>query len=193
VRILNSLSFFLTFVALIAWVLAVYLSRGRRRETVRAIAASLVLVGVLVLAVRALGGKAIVGAVVKTTSVEPAVHDVWEIFTEVLRDTTVALIVVGALVLLWVWLTGPGRRAVAFRRAAGPTFRDHPAFVHGGLALILLLFLVWGPIGAPRRIFTMLILVVLAFVGLELLRRQAVRELPEGAEEERTGSPAAPA
>jgi hypothetical protein len=75
-----------------------------------------------------------------------------------------------------------------------PTFRDHPAYVHGALALILLVFLAWGPIGAPRRIFGTLILVALAFVGLELLRRQAVRELPGGAEDETaTGSPAAPA
>jgi hypothetical protein len=176
VNALRVVSFFLVIVAVALWALAVYLSRGRRREAVRGISLSLVVVAVIVLVVRGIGGNAIISAVVKTTSVEPAAQDVWDIFTEVLRDATIAMLIVGIFGVLWSWLSGPGRRAIAFRRFAAPTFRDHPGLVHGGLALLILLFLVWAPVGAPRRLITTLIVIVLMFVGLELLRRQAVRE-----------------
>jgi hypothetical protein len=193
VNALRVLSFFLIFAALILWGLAVYLARGRRREAVRGISLSLVVVAIVVLVVRALGGSAIINAVVKTTSVEPAAQDVWDIFTEVLRDATIAMLIVGILGVLWAWLSGPGRRATAFRRAAAPTFRDHPGLVHGGLALLVLLVLVWAPVGAPRRLVTTLIVVVLMFVGLELLRRQSVREAAnEAPEQPPTPAPALP-
>jgi hypothetical protein len=50
--------------------------------------------------------------------------------------------------------------------------------VHATLAVVLLLFLAWGPVGTPRRFLAVVILVILAFVGLEILRRQTVRDFP---------------
>ena len=41
-----------------------------------------------------------------------------------------------------------------------------------------MIFLAWGPAGTPRRFLGVVILVILAFVGLEILRRQTVREFP---------------
>jgi hypothetical protein len=51
--------------------------------------------------------------------------------------------------------------------------------VHATLAVVLLLFLAWGPAGTPRRFLAVVILVILAFVGLEILRRQTVRDFPD--------------
>ena len=59
-----------------------------------------------------------------------------------------------------------------------PSSEDHPLVVHGTLAVLLLLLLAWGPAGTPRRLIGIVIVVILAFVGLEILRRQTVRDFP---------------
>jgi type II secretory pathway component PulM len=55
--------------------------------------------------------------------------------------------------------------------------RDHAALLHGGLALVLVILVVWGPVGHNTRVITTLILIALAFTALETWRRQTVREL----------------
>ena len=49
----------------------------------------------------------------------------------------------------------------------------------GSLAAVILLLLVWGPLGTPRRLISLVVLTALAFAGLEVLRRQTVREFPD--------------
>ena len=71
------------------------------------------------------------------------------------------------------------RRATAVRLWLAPTFRDRPVLVHAVLAIVILLLLVWGPIGTPRRLLSLVVVMALAFAGLELLRRQTVREFPD--------------
>jgi Short C-terminal domain len=87
--------------------------------------------------------------------------------------------VVGVLGVAAAWLIGPGRRATTLRRGLAPTFRDRPVLVHGVLAAVILLLLLWGPVGTPRRFISVLIVTALAFAGLEVLRRQTVREFPD--------------
>jgi hypothetical protein len=164
---------------LVLWAGAVYLARGRRREALRAIALTLVLLGVLLLAVRRIGGNYVVDELVKVESVKDAAADVWSIFTTLLADSAISAVVVGILALVGLWLAGPSRRATAIRHAAAPTFRDRPELVHGIFAVLVLLILVWGPVGTPRRLLSIVIVTVLAFVGLEIFRRQTVREFPD--------------
>jgi Short C-terminal domain len=170
---------FLVGVAL--WAGAVYLARGRRRETLRAIALTLLLLGVVLLAARRIGGNAIVDNLVQAESVKSAAEDVWATFTTLLADSAVAGVVVGAIGLVAVWLAGPSRRATAVRHWLAPTFRDRPALVHGILAAAILLLLLWAPMGTPRRLLSLVIVTALAFAGLEVLRRQTVREFPDAA------------
>jgi hypothetical protein len=55
--------------------------------------------------------------------------------------------------------------------------RDHPFWIYGAVTLVLFLVLLAGPTDA-QRIFPLLILFALAYVGVEVLRRQTVREFP---------------
>lgn len=182
VKLLKALSFWPFIAALLLWAVAVYLARGRRRETVRMIAVSLILIGIGLLVVRRLVGHALVDNLVQAESLRPAVSDAWEILTTLLAESAVAGVFVGAIALLGTWLTGPTRYAAAVRRRLAPTFRDLPALPHVVLAAVLLIVLLWAPIGAPRRLISVVVVVILAFVGLELLRRRTVEEFPAAVE-----------
>jgi hypothetical protein len=50
--------------------------------------------------------------------------------------------------------------------------------VHLTLTAVLLLIILWSPTGTPRRLITLLVVIVLAFVGLEIFRRQTIRQFP---------------
>ena len=179
VKWLKALSFWPFIVGILLWAGAVYLAAGRRRPTVRNIAWSLVIMGLLILAIRRIVGHAVIDSLVDAESVRAAASDVWTVLTSLLAQSAVAGIFVGLVTVLAMWFSGPGRRATAGRRWLAPAFRDHPVIVHGTLAVVLLLFLAWGPAGTPRRFLAVVILVILAFVGLEILRRQTVREFPD--------------
>jgi hypothetical protein len=178
VKLLRALSFWPLLLALALWAGAVYLAADRRRVALRNIALSVVLVGLLLLVIRRLVGHAVIDNLVQTESVRAAARDVWTVLTALLAQSAVAGIAVGLVAMLGLWLSGPAARATAARRWLAPVFRDHPLWVHGGLAVVLLLILLLGPAGTPRRAITLVIVAVLAFVGLELLRRQSVREFP---------------
>jgi hypothetical protein len=66
------------------------------------------------------------------------------------------------------------------RRRLAPAFRGHPVAVFSGVGVVLLIVLAWAPLGSGRRLFGMLLLAALIFAGVELLRRQTLREFPEG-------------
>jgi hypothetical protein len=178
VKWLKAVSFWPFILGVALWAGAVYLAAGRRRRTIRNIAWSLVIIGLLILAVRRVVGNAVIDNLVDTESVRAAAKDVWTVLTSLLAQSAAAGIFVGLVTVLAMWFSGPGARATAGRRWLAPAFRDHPAIVHGTLAVLLLLLLAWGPVGTPRRFLAIVILVVLAFVGLEVLRRQTVREFP---------------
>jgi len=179
VKWLKALSFWPFILGVLLWAGAVYLAAGRRRPTLRNIAWSLVIIGLLILAIRRVVGNAVIDNLVDTESVRPAARDVWTVLTSLLAQSAAAGILVGLVAVLAIWFSGSGARATAGRRWLAPAFRDHPLIVHGTLAVLLLLFLAWGPVGTPRRALAIVILVVLAFVGLEILRRQTVREFPD--------------
>jgi hypothetical protein len=181
VRGIKALSFWPFLIGLVLWAAAIYFAGARRRETVRAIAISLIAIGVVILVARRVGGNVITESLVEAESVKPAVHDVWTVLTQLLADSAVAGIVAGFLGLVWTWASGSTRAATRLRHWLAPTFRDRPLLVHGVLAGVILLLLLLGPVGAPRRLISVVILMALAFVGLELLRRQGVREFPTAA------------
>ena len=82
-------------IAFLLFALAVYLARGRRRRTLRTTGWCFVLIGVVLLLIRRIAGDAVVDGLVKVPSNKPAVHDVWNIGTSLLRDIAVAMIAYG--------------------------------------------------------------------------------------------------
>jgi len=180
VKTIRVLSYLLSFVVLALFAAAVYIARGRRRTTLLGVGVSMLVVGLLVLVARRLGGVYLVDALTSDPEARRPVDAAWAIETALLRDVGINVVVYGSLTVLAAWLAGPSRPAVALRRLAAPTMRDRPAIVHGVVALVLLVLLLTGPTDG-QRIYPLLVLFGLAFLGTEALRRQTRREFP-GAE-----------
>jgi hypothetical protein len=160
--------------ALAAWVAAVYLARDRRRE-VRAIAVGFVVVGVLVLLLRRIAGGYVVDELAQSAAEEDAIQRSWGISTRLLADAGWAAIAVGVIALAGVWLVGPSTRAARARAYLAPYLR-RPALAYGVAAFAFVLLLLWGPISYVQRPLTILAFAVLAALGVEVLRRTALRE-----------------
>ena len=160
---------------------AIYLSPGRRRETLRAVGLIFVIVGALVLIMRRIGGGIVVDELAKTASVEGAADDVWEIGTSLLSDIGSNLIVNGIIILIAAWVAGFTAPAVALRRASAAYMRDRPGVVYAVVAVIFLILVAWGPTRAFRLPLSLLIIAVLMAIGTEALRRQTLREFPDAA------------
>jgi hypothetical protein len=181
VQILDKSSVWLVVIVLALYALAIALARGRRRTMLESVGFCFLFVGVLLLIVRRLVGNAIVDSLVKVETSKPAVESVWLIETDLLRDLGLALIAYGVAAIVSGFVAGPSRAAVALRRWFAPTFRHRPVVVYGAALLLFLLVVAWGPTGATRQLLGVVILGGLIALGLEVWRRQMLREFPEGA------------
>ena len=179
VKVIRVLSFFLFFLVLGLFALAVYIARGRRRTLLLGIGTSVFLVGLLVLVARRYGGDYLVNALTSGTDAKKPVSAVWAIETNLLRNVGINALVLGGLVIVAAWIAGPARAATSLRRWLAPTMRDHPVVIYGFVALVLLIVLLTGPTDG-QRIYPLLIVFGLAFVGTGILRRQTLREFPQG-------------
>jgi hypothetical protein len=180
VKILKALSSLLLIAVVALYALAIYLAQGRRRLLLGATGASLVLVGLVIASLRRFLGGAIVDALVKTEANKQPVRVIWSLETTVLRDIAVILVVYGALVLLATALAGSNRLAVAFRRWLAPSFRHHPIVVWVAALFLFLLLLAVGPTAGDRQLLGVAILAATTAIAIEALRRQTLREFPEG-------------
>jgi hypothetical protein len=168
----------IVFVPFILFAIALWLARGRRRAVLRTAGIGLIAVGLLVLIVRKVGGSYVVDDLVKTDSVRPAAQNAWDIFTSLLADGAWTVIGIGVVALLGVWLGGPSRSATAVRRDLAP-FAVRPDIIFGTAALLYLLLLLWGPTAQTHRWPFVITAALLLALGVELLRRQILREHPE--------------
>jgi hypothetical protein len=171
---LEQIANFVWILAVAAWVGAIWLARGRRRQEVRSLGVGLVAVGAIVLVVRWLAGKYVVDQLVASDSMRPAVSSAWRIITESLAAAGWVALVVGILVAIGAWLVGPGNRATAARGWLAPYLRRPEiawsAFVVGMLVLVWLL---------PIQVFrTTAVLVVAAAIGFVIFLRQLAAESP---------------
>jgi hypothetical protein len=177
VKTVKVLSYFLSFLVLALFALAIYIARGRRRTMLMAAGSTILIVGLLLLVARHLAGQYLVNALTTNPDDKRPINATWAIGTDLLRDVAINAVIYGALTMVAAWIAGPSRPAVAFRRIAAPTMRDHPVVVYAVLAAILLIVLATGPTDGSR-IYPLLVLFVLAIVGTQILRRQTAREFP---------------
>jgi hypothetical protein len=177
VKAVRFFSYFLTFLVLALVALAIWIAHGRRRTMLMATGVSLLIVGLIVLIVRRVGGNYLVDALTSNVDAERPVSAVWAIETNLLRNVGINVVIYGLVGIFAAWIAGPSRPAVALRRWSAPTMRDRPVLVYGILAVLLLVLLASGPTDG-QRVYPLLLLFVLAFVGLEYLRRQTAREFP---------------
>jgi hypothetical protein len=178
-KVLHAVTAFLVILVFVLYALAIYLARGGRRGVLMASGGCLVGVGLVLLIIRRLAGNWVVDSFVKVEANKPAVHDVWLIETSLLRDIALVLLIYGLYALVAGFLAGPSRAAVAIRRTLAPTFRDHPVITYAVVIGVFLVLVAWGPFLSGRRITAVVVLFVLLLLGLELWRRQSIRELEE--------------
>jgi hypothetical protein len=184
-KILRAVALPLGLLALAVFAVAVYLSHARRR-TLRAVAFGMLAAGLVLVVVRRVIGDTVVESLTQVPDVRAAGHAVWFLATERLAAANVTLCSCALLLLLGTWFAGPGRRATHVRRLTTPYLRD-PALAFGAYGLLLLLLIVWAPVPATRDPVMVLILGVLGAIGIEALRRVAVREFPDATERDLGG------
>jgi hypothetical protein len=185
VNLLRKLAIVLPAVALGLYALAIYLARGWRRGAVRACGFGFIVIGIAVLVARNLAGTAIVDSLASTAAAEPAATSTWEIGTSLLRDSGVAMIGYGIVIVFGAWLAGPGSIGATARRAITPLLRER-GVAYAVLAAIVGLAFWWSPTEGTRRLIPSLVLIGLLIVGLEALRWQAIRDFPEETWERRS-------
>jgi hypothetical protein len=178
VDLLQKLALILPLAALALYGLAIYLAKGRRRETLRTVGFCFIGIGIAVIAGRSLAGNYVVGALTTTATVEPAASSAWDILTSLLQGIGVAMIGYGVVVVLSAWLAGPGAAARELRRTITPGLRER-RIAYAALAVILLLVFWWAPTQGTERLIPSLLLIALAIAGLEALRLQALRDFPD--------------
>jgi hypothetical protein len=179
-KAIRKLAIILTALLILLYGGAIYLARGRRREAVRATGFGFIVAGVLALLVRGFAGNAMADSLASTASVKPAAEAAWDIGTSLLVTVAVSAIAFGILAVIGAWLAGRTAPAVAIRREAAPYFRERRGAAYGVAAAIWLALIAWAPIAGFRKPFGILLFTLLFALGTEMLRRQTVREFPQG-------------
>lgn len=174
----KTLVWVLLVLAVAAFAGAIALASDRRR-TVLNVGVCLIVAGIALLAIRTLAGRALVQALADAPNAHDIADDVWEIATRLLVDAAQGSLLFGLFVVLGAWLVGPGRRATAVRRFVAYPLREHAGYVRAGLATLILLLVIWGPVPWTQRLWTIVIFTVLAFAWLERIRHRAVEEFPD--------------
>ncbi len=171
---LEQMANFVWIFALAAFVAAIWLARGRRRQEVRSLGIGFIAVGLIVLVVRWLAGKYVVDQLVATDSMRPAVNSAWQIITQSLAAAGWVALVVGILVAIGAWLVGPGDRATSTRAWLAPHLRRWE--VAWGAWFVAMLLIIWI---LPIQVFrTTAVLVVAAVIGFVVFLRQLAAESP---------------
>jgi hypothetical protein len=177
VQTIRILSIWLLVIVFGLYAAAIYLARGARREALRNVGASLVVVGLVVLVARRLIGNYALDALA-SPDFKSSVHDVWLIGTSILGQVGQATVLYGAVILAGAAFAGPTRTATALRRQSAPVLNDRPGMVALGAGVVYLLLLLWGPTHALRVWWGILLLAALAAFGIVALRRQTLAEFP---------------
>lgn len=177
-QFLKFLGTWLWILPLVLMAIALWIAPGRRLSILRMIAFGSILGGFLVLVVRRLAGSYVTEELVASETVRPAAQDAWDILTAQLRDGGLTLVGLGVILLFAVWIAGPSRSGVGTRRGLAP-YLARPEIAYGVAAGLFLLLLWWQPTVQTTRVQLMLAAAILLALGVELLRRETAREVPE--------------
>ena len=151
VELIRKLSVWLAIAILVLFAIAVYLAEGRRRETLRAVGITFVVVGGLLLVIRRLAGTGSSTRFASGESIRDSASNAWFIGTDLLAGIAWTAIAYGAIVILAAVLAGPSRPAVWVRQRLAPSFRDRPGLVYAVVGGLYLLVVAWGPTPAFRQ------------------------------------------
>lgn len=176
VQVIDFTSWFLFFVVVAMYVTAVALAAGRRRTMLRLVGISIIVGGVVLLAIRAIGLRTSVALFVEDPANESLAVLVGSVLTELLQQMAWTGIVYGVLLVAFAEVLGDHRWAVAVRRAIGRASESTGWIIGSGVVLLLLLVW-WSPGRAFDRWVTALTLIGLVVGGIVTLIIAGRREL----------------
>jgi Short C-terminal domain len=179
VKAIKGLAIVLPLIALLLFILAIYLADGWRRVALRTTGWCLVAIGLIAVLARRILSNVVVSELVKDPANRPAAHQAFAIGTTLLYDLAIAMVTYGLIVVIAAWLAGHTRPAHALRRALAPSLREHIAYVYATAALLLLLVVIWGPFPSTREVLPVIGFAILLALGVETLHRMTVREFPD--------------
>jgi len=177
-KALKTSSVVLSILAFLFFVFAVALAAGRRANTLVEVGAGMIVAGLAVVLLRGAAGDAIVSALVTDLSLQPAVNAAWNIESTLLEQLATQVIVLGVMMIIAGLLGGPAKASKTVRGWFAPVLNGYPEASYVGVALLVLLFLIWSPIPAASRVSFIIIFIILVFLGLYMLRRETLREFP---------------
>ena len=176
-QILKFLGMWLWLLPIALWAAALWIARDNRRSILRMIAVGSILIGLIVLVLRRVGGSYIVDSLVPSISVQPAANDAWDILTSQLRDGGFTFLGLGVILLVALWLAGPSPSGVSVRGWLAP-YLARPGIAYTVAGVLFLLLRWWSPTVQTTRVPLMLAAALVLGFAVELLRRQTAREVP---------------
>ena len=180
-KALKTSSVVLSILAFLFFVFAVALAAGRRANTLIEVGVGLIFAGLAVVLLRAAAGDAIISSLVSDVSIQPAATAAWDIESTLLEQLATQVIVVGVMLIIAGLIGGPAKASKAVRGWFAPVLNGYPEASYVGVALLVLVFLLWSPIPAASRASFIIIFIILVFLGLYMLRRETLREFPGAA------------
>lgn len=179
VKLVKGMAVWFSLLAVLLYAGAIALAAGRRRIAVRWTGISIAFVGILLLVLQGLGRTPVVDSLASTSAVVPAVTDVYDISTNLLKEMAVSFFVSGILVIIASILAGPTKIAVGFRRELAPFLRDYLAASVAVAILLFLLLIWWAPTHGFRTTGGLLVNSLLAISGFIALVVMTRREFPD--------------
>lgn len=179
VKLLKGMALWFSILAVLLYAAAIGLAAGRRRIAVRWTGISIAFVGILLLVLQSLGRTPVVDALSSTSAVVPAVTDVYDISTTLLKQMAISFFVSGILVIIASFLAGPTKFAVGFRREVAPFLRDYLAASTAVAIVLFLLLIWWAPTHGFRTTGGLLVNSLLAISGFIALVVMTRREFPD--------------
>lgn len=175
----KGLALLLSLLTLLAFGLAIYISREGRWVTVLFCGVGLIAAGFAVIVFREIAGGIVVDQLVKDESVKPAAEAAWSISTSLMVSIATTVIVFGVLFGIAGWLGSPTGSARASRRFVTPFLRDYTAYVYTALAIVVCIYFLSAPTQNLRSFLTTLIIAGFVAFGIHELRRQSAEEFPD--------------
>jgi hypothetical protein len=177
-KILKGLAWLFTIGTLALFALAVWLAKGRRWMVVLGYGLGLIAAGLAAIAVRSALKGLFVDSLSNTEAANVPAQHAWEIGTSLLQSIATSVVIYGVLFVVAAFLASPSRSAAGIRRALAPTLRDRPGLVWSLFAAVALIALIVWPPPGTRQLILSLVLIGLAGLGLEALRRKSEQEFP---------------
>jgi hypothetical protein len=176
---IKGLALVLSLLTLLAFGLAIYLSRDGRWVTVLFCGIGLVAAGFAVIVFRQIAGGIVVDQLVTDESVKPAAEATWSIGTSLMTSIATTVIVFGVFLGIAGWLGSPTGSARASRRFMTPALRDYIPYVYTGLAIVVGIYFLSASVQNLRSFLTTLVIAGFAAFGIHELRRQSEEEFPD--------------